>query len=174
MRLINFTLIIVALIVSFLYWQILLTFIILQALIRVFELLLKRDQSNNLATLQAQIDPQTLLKLIEDALKQERQPYDMRERVRESLASAIVEKLGDVYTPYENGLEQLLERLGNGHPHYLNALSYEHQLSENIRQARKYGDTKARRAERSEIIEQLNRLALSTIGIPFNRLCDQE
>jgi hypothetical protein len=78
----------------------------------------------------------------------------------------------DTYSPYEIGLRKLLNRIGKHHPRYRDALTYQQRLQENIARSRKYGDTDTRNAERAEIIDQLNRLALSVLGITFNELCE--
>jgi formylglycine-generating enzyme required for sulfatase activity len=79
--------------------------------------------------------------------------------------------LGNAYSPYEDGIVHLLERLGQEHPRYADALIFEQWLRENIAQARRHGDTTGRQAVRSEVIEQLNGLALAAVGTPFNQLC---
>jgi len=78
--------------------------------------------------------------------------------------------ISDVYSSYEAGLHQLLERLGKEHPRYFDALAYQQRLVENIARARQYGDTEAARAERSETIARLDRLTISVLGIPFSEL----
>jgi hypothetical protein len=78
--------------------------------------------------------------------------------------------MSDVYTPYETGLHALLERLGHDHPRYSDALVYQQRLTENIEAARRYGDTASRRAERAEIVDQLNALALETLGVSYTAL----
>lgn len=77
----------------------------------------------------------------------------------------------DVYSSYEDGLRRLLDRMGQEHSRYSEALAYQHRLTENIAQCRRYGDTDTRKAERAAIIEQLNDLALSLLSISFNELC---
>jgi hypothetical protein len=79
----------------------------------------------------------------------------------------------DAYTTYEAGLRRLLDELGPDHPRYRDALTHEQRLAENFQQSRLDGDTETRRSERSEIIRQLNGLALGVLGISFNDLCDQ-
>jgi len=79
--------------------------------------------------------------------------------------------MNDVFTPYETGLTHLLRRLGQDHPRYAEALTLQSRLLENIAQARRYGDTETRRAERAQIVEQLNTLALDALGTTFNDLC---
>jgi tetratricopeptide (TPR) repeat protein len=74
---------------------------------------------------------------------------------------------------YEAGLRCLLNQLGKGHPRYLEALTYQQRLTENTAEALQHGETDTLKAERSQIIEQLNVLALSALGIPFNELCSQ-
>ena len=80
----------------------------------------------------------------------------------------------DIFSIYERGLEDLLSRLGKGHPRYAEALTLESRLRENIAQARRYGDTETRRAERAQIVDQLNALALEHLGLSFNELCGLE
>jgi len=79
--------------------------------------------------------------------------------------------MSDGFTPYETGVAQFLERLGQDHPRYTEALTLEAQLGENVGQARLDGDTETRRADRARILRELNRLALETVRISFNDLC---
>jgi len=79
----------------------------------------------------------------------------------------------DDYLPYEMGLHQLLSRIKQNHSRYSEALVYQQRLIENISRSRRYGDTATSRVERSEIIDRLNDLALSTIGIAFSELCKE-
>ncbi len=76
----------------------------------------------------------------------------------------------DVYTPYEAGLRALLARLGSGHARYTEALTYQQRLTENVAAARRYGDTETRRAERSEIVDRLNALAMEALGVSYSAL----
>jgi len=68
--------------------------------------------------------------------------------------------MGDIFTLYETGLTRLLTRLGRNHPHYAGALTLEQRLLENLAQARAYGDTETRRADRARIVHGLDTLAL--------------
>jgi formylglycine-generating enzyme required for sulfatase activity/nucleoside phosphorylase len=77
----------------------------------------------------------------------------------------------DDLSRYEVGLVQLLNRMGSDHPSYGEALVLQHRLTENITYQRQYGDTEIRRAERAEVIDQLNRLTWSALGATFNELC---
>jgi len=77
----------------------------------------------------------------------------------------------DTFTSYETGLIRLLKRLGSDHPRYADALVYQQRLLENIAQSRRYGDTEARRAERAQIVDALNWLALDAVAMSFNELC---
>jgi len=72
---------------------------------------------------------------------------------------------------YLEGLRKLLGQLGQAHPRYVEGLTLEQRLHENIAQTRRHGDTETRRAERSQIVEALNRLALEEAGTSFNELC---
>jgi len=79
----------------------------------------------------------------------------------------------DDFSIYETGLCQLTRRIQQSHSHYSDVLVYQQRLTENINRSRRYGDTDTNRAERSEIIERLNGLALSILGITFNELCKE-
>ncbi len=79
----------------------------------------------------------------------------------------------DVYSPYEAGLRLMLHKLGRDHPSYSETLVYQQRLTENISQARRYGDTDTRKSERAEVIDRLNELSLAVLGLSFNELCDQ-
>jgi hypothetical protein len=74
----------------------------------------------------------------------------------------------DIYSPYEIAMEELLRRLGPQHPRYTEALVYQARLDENIKAARRYGTKNG--AERAEIIDQLNDIALDALGVPFTEL----
>jgi serine/threonine protein kinase len=76
----------------------------------------------------------------------------------------------DEYASYEAGLRQLLTWLPKDHPRYSDLLVFEQRLIENIKQSRLFGDTPTQDAERAEVIDQLNRLALETLHESFNSL----
>jgi hypothetical protein len=78
----------------------------------------------------------------------------------------------DVFVRYERGLHRLLERLGNDHQRYVEALTLQSRLLENIAQTRQYGDMEIRRAERAQILDMLNRLALEIVGVSFHEWCE--
>lgn len=77
----------------------------------------------------------------------------------------------DTFASYETGLTELLERLGKEHSRYTEALTLQSRLLENVSQSRQYSDTETRRAERAQIVDALNRLALKTVEVSFNELC---
>ncbi|HRQ42572.1 MAG TPA: hypothetical protein PLD25_32045 [Chloroflexota bacterium] len=77
----------------------------------------------------------------------------------------------DNFTHYEIGLVNLLDQIGQDHPRYVEGLGYQTRLHENINWARRHGDSEIRRSERSEIVERLNDLAVSVVGVSFNNLC---
>jgi hypothetical protein len=81
---------------------------------------------------------------------------------------------GDEYSSYQDGTRELLRRLSDTHPRYADACVYQQRLEENIARSRRYGDTEARRAERAEILANLNTLTLSVIGISFDELCNAD
>ena len=79
----------------------------------------------------------------------------------------------DVYSRYENGLHQLLMRMEPDNHRYSEALVYQQRLVENIARSRRYGDTDTSKAERAEIIDRLNELALAVVTVSFIELCNQ-
>ncbi len=72
---------------------------------------------------------------------------------------------------YEQGLQQLLNRIPPHHDRYADLLLFQAQLTENLAKAHRYGETAELRADRSRIIEQLNHLSLDVVGQSFNSLC---
>jgi hypothetical protein len=80
----------------------------------------------------------------------------------------------DAYTYYEVGVRALLARLDRDDPRYADALVYQHRMLENLAAARRYGDTETRRAERAEVVDRLNALALAAVGTSFNDFCREE
>jgi len=76
----------------------------------------------------------------------------------------------DIFDAYQKALTQLRTALGSDHSDYGDALLYEQRLTENMRSARRFGDTESLRAERAQIIDGLNRLALQDLGRSFNDL----
>ena len=89
-------------------------------------------------------------------------------------SSQFLDRLSDadIYTLYQDCTKQLIVRLGKQHPRYLQVLTYQNRLLENIESVRQFGDTGRIRDERIQIIQQLNRLALTELGISFNHLCE--
>ena len=74
--------------------------------------------------------------------------------------------MSDTLASYETGLSLLLKRLGQEHPRYTEALTLQSRLWENLARAQLYGDNETTRAERAQIIDTLNHLALETTGKP--------
>lgn len=84
----------------------------------------------------------------------------------------IAQDTQDIFVAYEAALETLLKHLrSSGHPDYDTALTYEQRLRENIARSRLHGDTPIRESDRSVIIAELNKLALTTLNRSFNDLC---
>lgn len=77
----------------------------------------------------------------------------------------------DIYTTYEVGLRNLLNRLGKSHTLYMDALTYEKRLIENITWCRQHGDTQPRQSERTQLLDQLNSIANDALTISFEALC---
>lgn len=76
----------------------------------------------------------------------------------------------DPLVPYEYGLKFLLLHVDKNTSDYRIALSQEARLVENIRYTRSFGDSEAQRAERMEIIDQLNTLAQNVLQRSFTEL----
>lgn len=72
----------------------------------------------------------------------------------------------------EAGLMLFLQRLGQDHPDYTTLLVYQGRLRDNAAQ-QKYGDTETLRAERNQIRDALNELALRLLDTSFEDLCIQ-
>ena len=78
----------------------------------------------------------------------------------------------DIYSLYEVGINQLIAKLKNDEFDELgNALVYQQRLLENISFSRRYGNTERTTSERTQVIDALNDLSLSTLQITFNELC---
>lgn len=73
----------------------------------------------------------------------------------------------DLYSYYEDCLDIFLKRLDQASDVFSFGLVLEQRLRENVKRARRYGDTPESRAERSEVMDQLNRVALENMGISF-------
>ncbi|NJP07727.1 MAG: NACHT domain-containing protein [Chloroflexaceae bacterium] len=65
------------------------------------------------------------------------------------------------------GVQTLLQRLGQEHAAYRDALLLEYRLGENIQALQRIGDTAERRAERTEIIDSLNAITLKALQYSF-------
>ena len=77
----------------------------------------------------------------------------------------------DILASYEHGLERLLQALGREHPRYVEALTLQSRLHENITATRRYGDTRPRRSERAQVIESINRLVIDTTDARLDEWC---
>ncbi len=82
--------------------------------------------------------------------------------------------MSDVFTPYEAGLTRLLEGLDSDSRRHAEALTLQARLLENIARARRHGDDETRRADRAQIVDALNGLALKALGVSYNDLCQGE
>gem|GEM_PF-1197786 len=79
----------------------------------------------------------------------------------------------DPFDIFERQTDALLQCLGRDHPRYPEALMLQIRLRENIAQARLYGDTETRRADRAQVLDALNRLSLETLGLALPDLPDK-
>lgn len=97
-----------------------------------------------------------------------RRIYDQQIEVRRRGVGSF-----DPYTGYELGINVLKGRLTRDHADFPTLLVYEQRLGENIRAAQYFGDDATRRAERNQIIANLNDMALADLGVSFNDLCSE-
>lgn len=77
----------------------------------------------------------------------------------------------DDFAKYRSGIQQLLSRMGQNHLRFLETLTYQKQLEQNIIDTQRDGDTQTHRSERSEILERLNEVSISTLRVHFKELC---
>lgn len=77
----------------------------------------------------------------------------------------------DPFTNYENGLRQLEAALQNNAAAQNEISVFAQRLRENISRSRRYGDTTDRRADRAEIIDNLNSIARATTQQSFDDWC---
>lgn len=75
------------------------------------------------------------------------------------------------FEAYQSGLRELLRRVDRGRDDYTDALTLQTRLTDNLSDAQRYGDTETRRAERAQILDALNGLALRALGVSFSELC---
>jgi hypothetical protein len=78
----------------------------------------------------------------------------------------------DPFVRYESGLKMVASALENDPDAVQELTVFEQRLQENIDRSRRYGDTSERRAERSEIIDNLNIFSRATTNKTFNQWCD--
>ncbi len=77
-----------------------------------------------------------------------------------------------IFDEYERGLEKLLSLIPKTASDYLDVLTLQTSLHENIEDARLYGDTPELKATRIRILAQLNRITVNvTVTFSFNDLC---
>ena len=77
----------------------------------------------------------------------------------------------DNYSHYEVGMEALRQQVPATHPRAQDLHTYEHQLRDNIEQARLYGDNPTSQNERADLIDQLDALTRQVLDQSFTRLC---
>ncbi len=78
--------------------------------------------------------------------------------------------MSDLFESYKKGLDRLLEMMSKDHQDYNEALILRTRLYENIENTNLFGDDPIRKAERNQIIHNLNKLASHVIGKPFHLL----
>jgi hypothetical protein len=79
----------------------------------------------------------------------------------------------DVFSRYEDRLDKLAKLIPKDHPSYTELLTLGARLQENIAHSRRYGDTETRRAERAQILDSLNQLSLTVMGMVFVELNEE-
>jgi hypothetical protein len=71
---------------------------------------------------------------------------------------------------YQSAMQRLLKQIEPSSSHYLNILTLQSRLDDNMKRESLFGSTEAIRAERAEIIHAINNIAITVIGISFNEL----
>ncbi|NJM08940.1 hypothetical protein HC891_26200 [Candidatus Gracilibacteria bacterium] len=84
--------------------------------------------------------------------------------------SLPIDRPADLFAVYLIGMRRLLDLLGIQHPRYVEALTYQVRLAENVDRAQRFGDTENMRAERAAVLDALNRLALAAVQRSFNAI----
>jgi len=77
----------------------------------------------------------------------------------------------DSFTNYENGLRRLEDAIENDPNAQQEINPFGQRLRENINRSRRYGDTTDRRADRAEIIDNLNTIARAITKKSFDEWC---
>jgi hypothetical protein len=77
----------------------------------------------------------------------------------------------DPFTNYETGLSQLETAIKNDIDAQQELSPFAQRLRENINRSRRYGDTTDRRADRAEIIDNLNSIARAVTQKSFDEWC---
>ncbi len=78
----------------------------------------------------------------------------------------------DPFTNYETGLRQLEAAIKNDPDAQQELSPFAQRLRENINRSRRYGDTGDRRAERAEIMDNLNLIAHAVTQKSFDQWCN--
>ncbi len=76
----------------------------------------------------------------------------------------------DAFSRYERALAALRQQIPVDHPQAETFFALEIRLRENLDTTRRYGNTEQRRAERTEILVQLNHLTRDLLGVDFDAL----
>lgn len=76
-----------------------------------------------------------------------------------------------LFDSYRQGLTRLIEKLGSDRSQLSAVYVYQQRLIENLDRAARYGDTETLRSERAEILDRLNTLAQTALGLAFTDLC---
>ena len=82
--------------------------------------------------------------------------------------------MSNILNSYEEGMNRLLKAIGKDHTDYIEALTFQLRLLENIKRSQTYGDTDSASANRLEILYNLNLLAIRVSGKSFNEFCGFE
>ena len=80
----------------------------------------------------------------------------------------------DEFTYYEHGLQEVFRRIERTHPSFQRALVYGDRLRGTFRKTslREDTDTAILLAQRAEVVDRWNELALASLGVPFESLCE--
>jgi len=108
----------------------------------------------------------------DENIKVQQEKKGRESTVKSALYTETKLRYQDSFSSYEIGTQFLLLQMERNDPLYLETLGYQDRLRDNINRSRRFGDTSLRKADRAEIVEQLNELALSVTGVPFDEIRD--
>jgi hypothetical protein len=77
--------------------------------------------------------------------------------------------MSDIFELYKEGVDRLLEEIGEDHVDYDKVLDQRYRLMENIEKTERHGDNPHLKSERNEILHNLDNIARSNLKKPFHK-----